>query len=78
MFFGADPALRQEVADGVRQRLKTFPWPCGFEANHIVEDQVSLVGSVGRSGELDWPAGVLLQEFRLCHVDGPVLNRAVR
>ena len=63
VFFGADPALRQEVAHRAGQRLEPFARPGGSQRHDIVEDQVPLIESIGRTRELDRATAVLLQEF---------------
>ena len=55
---GADPSLREDVADGPRDRLVVFARTGRVGVGDVVEEQVPLVERVGGAGQLD-PAAVL-------------------
>ena len=63
VFFGADPALRQEVADRAGQSLETFARDGGAGRDDVVKNQVALIGSIAGTRKLDGATAVLLEKF---------------
>src|SRR5262245_37676106 len=60
-----DPALREDVPDGVGESLETLPCAGGRQLDNVIEEEMPLVERVVGARELNRPAAVLLQELRL-------------
>ena len=59
------PSLRKDIAHGASNRLKTLSSADRRYFHDVVKDEVPLVERIVRSGELNRPAAVLLDELRL-------------
>src|SRR5205814_334566 len=76
VFFGANPALRQEVANRAGQRVETLARPGRFERYDVIEYQVPLIGSIARARELNGATAVLLKEFSLLNWGSAIIGGA--
>ena len=58
------PSLRKDIAHGAGDGLKTLSRADRRYFHDVVKDEVPLVERIVRSRKLNWPAAVLLEEFR--------------
>ncbi len=63
-FFRMHPSLRKNIAHRAGDRLKTLSRSDRRHFHNVVKEEVPLVERVVRSGELNRPAAILLEELR--------------
>ena len=63
-FLGMHPALRKNIAHGAGDGLKTLARADRRCFHDVVKDEVALIERIVRSGKLNRPAAVLLEELR--------------
>ena len=63
---GPEPALRQEVTQGICYSLETVAHSGRLGIDHVVQDQVALVGRIGITRKLDRATLIELQEILQC------------
>ena len=63
-FIGTHPSLRENIAHGAGDGLKTLARADRRCFHNVVKDEVALIKRIVRSGELNRPAAVLLEELR--------------
>src|SRR6266550_7305613 len=59
-----NPSLRKDITHGTGDGLKTLASADRRHVHNIVKDEVALIKSIIRSGELNRPAAVPLNELR--------------